>query len=95
MTSVEMLSPLLGDALIDVQAQHGVGFDECTITHVDVQKNDISFYISSPSRERHFLVRFRGVLPSHLYRVRWNQSKVRSVSGNELLRSGLEVGPLE
>jgi hypothetical protein len=95
MTSIEMLSPLLGDALIDVHARRGVGFDECTITDVKVQKEDISFHISSPSRERHFLIRFRGVQPSHRYHIRLNRSRVRLVSGKDLLKSGLEVGPLE
>jgi hypothetical protein len=42
MTSVEMLSPQFGDALIDLHAQQGVGFDECTISNVEVQGNAIS-----------------------------------------------------
>ena len=95
MTTVEMLSPVLGDALIDMKAERSVGFDECTITDVEVQGNEISFHLSFPSKQRHFLVRFRGVQPSRQYRVRWNRSESRSVSGDQLLNSGLEVGPLE
>jgi hypothetical protein len=95
MTSVEMLSPILGDALIDADAQQGAGFDECTITNVEVHGDEISFQISSSAKERHFQVRFRGVQASHQYRVRWNRSEARSVSGAQLIQSGLEVGPLE
>src|ERR1700677_4145301 len=61
MTSVEILQPMLGDALIDVKAGRGVGFDECTITETEIHANTISFHLSSTSRDRGFLVRFRGV----------------------------------
>jgi hypothetical protein len=95
MTSVEMLSPQFGDALIDLNAQQGAGFDECSIANVDVQGDAISFSVSSPSSRRRFLVRFRGVQSSRLYRVRWNRSEIQSVSGDRLIKNGLEVGPLE
>ena len=95
MTSVEILSPVFGDALIDADAQQGAGFDECTITNVEVHGGEISFQISSAAKERHFLVRFQGVQASRQYRVRWNRSEARSVSGAQLIQSGLQVGPLE
>ena len=61
MTSVEIMSPKFGDALIDLHAQRGVGFDQCTITDVDITGDTISFRIFSSARERQFLVRFRGI----------------------------------
>jgi hypothetical protein len=94
MTSVEIMSPALGDAFIDATAQRGVGFDECTITDVDVEGNDISFSISSSSRQRHFRVRFRGLQPGRLYRIRWNGGKAQSFDSRQLISAGLEVGPL-
>jgi hypothetical protein len=95
MTSVEMLSPVLGDGLIDVAAQQGAGFDECTITGVEARGDEISFQISSAAMDRRFLVRFRGAQASKQYRVRWNSSEARLVSGEQLVKRGLEVGPLE
>ncbi len=95
MTSVEILAPRIGDALIDLHAKQGAGFDECTISDVDVQGNAISFRISSPAKQRRFLIRFRGAQPSHEYRLRWNGSQARSSSGDRLIRNGFEVGPLE
>jgi hypothetical protein len=95
MTSVELLWPALGDAFIDAEARQGAGFDECTITDVEVQRNAISFRISSDAMDRHFLVRFRGVKASQQYQVRWNGGDAQTVSGERLLKQGLEVGPLE
>jgi hypothetical protein len=95
MTSVEMLAPVLGDALIDASAQQGAGFDECTITNVEVRGEEISFEITSTAADRRFLVRFRGVQASRQYRVSWNGREARTVSGEQLLKRGLEVGSLE
>ena len=94
MTSVEILSPKLGDALIDVRAKRGSGFDECTITDVDVQGNSLSFRIASASRQRKFLIRFRGLDPAQEYRVRWNGGKTQSFSGAQLAEQGFLAGPL-
>ncbi len=94
MTSVELLSPELGDAMIDLNAKRGVGFDECTIDAVDVQDDAISFYLSSAARERNFQVRFRGAQVSRRYRVRWNGGPVHEISGRSLSKDGVTIGPL-
>jgi hypothetical protein len=52
MTSVEILQPTVGDALIDIRAGEVVGIDECTIR--------ISSHLSS-SRDRTILARFHGI----------------------------------
>ena len=93
MTSVEIMSPKLGDALIDLHAEGGAGFDECSITDVQVAGDTISFRIFSPSRERRFLVRFRGIDPARQYRIVWNGNATESFSGALLLKEGLLVGP--
>jgi hypothetical protein len=95
MTSVEILSPTLGDALIDVKAGRGAGFDECTVTFVEVRGNTISFHLSSDSRQRRLLVRFHGVEPTRKYQVRWNGNALQSVSGAELIKNGFLAGPLK
>jgi hypothetical protein len=94
MTTVEMLSPEIGDALIDVDARRGVGFDECTITSVDIKGDAISFWISSPSRQRRFLIRFRGISPTHRYRICWNGRETETIGGDQLAKDGLLLGPL-
>ena len=95
MTSVEIMQPAVGDALIDVDARRGVGFDECSLRDVDVQPGALSFRIDSPARDRDFLVRFRGVQASRSYKVRWNDGAPQIVSGAVLLQDGLRVGPLK
>jgi hypothetical protein len=95
MTSVELLSPRFGDALIDLDAKRGAGFDECTITDVEVRGDEVSFRVSSPSKQRRFLIRFRGIDPSHQYHIRWNGNKAQSISGDQLIKSGFVSGPLE
>jgi hypothetical protein len=95
MTSVEIMSPELGDALIDLHARRGAGFDECSITDVEYERDTISFQISSQSRERRFLVRFRGIDPARRYRIVWNGNATDGHPGAGLLKEGLLVGPLK
>jgi hypothetical protein len=95
MTSVEIMSPELGDALIDLHARRGAGFDECSITEVEVEGDTISFRIFSQSRERRFLVRFRGIDPARQYRIVWNGNETDGLPGAGLLKEGLLVGPLK
>ena len=95
MTSVEIMSPKLGDALIDLDARRGAGFDQCSVNDVDVAADTISFRIASHARERQFLVRFRGVDPARQYRIVWNGNRTDGLSGARLLEEGLLVGPLQ
>jgi hypothetical protein len=95
MTSVEIISPEIGDAMIDVRAQRGAGFDECSITDVGITGGVISFRIFSHSRERRFLVRFRGMDPASQYRIVWNGNTTESFPGARLLKEGLLVGPIK
>lgn len=95
MTSVEIMSPKLGDALIDLDARRGAGFDQCSVNDVDVAGDTISFRIASHSRERQFLVRFRGIDPARQYRIAWNGNRMDGLSGARLLEKGLVVGPLQ
>jgi hypothetical protein len=95
MTSVEIISPKFGDALIDLHAQRGVGFDQCSITDVNITGDTISFHIFSSARERQFLVRFRGIDAGRQYRIVWNGNAIEGVAGAELLKNGRLVGPLK
>lgn len=94
MTSVEIMQPALGDALIDASAAQGVGFDECTVTDVAITGESISFDLQSSDTRRTFLVRFRGLRPAQRYQVRWNGPSSVSRTGQELMSEGLRVGPI-
>jgi hypothetical protein len=95
MTSVEILLPAYGDAFIDLHAGRGVGFDQCTITDVEIAGDTISFRISSSARQRQFLVRFRGIDAKRQYRIVWNGNTSERVAGSGLLKNGQLVGPLK
>jgi hypothetical protein len=60
MTSVEILQPTVGDALIEIRAGEVAGIDECTIAATKVHADLVSSQLSS-SRDRTLLVRFHGV----------------------------------
>jgi hypothetical protein len=94
MTSVEIMSPMLGDAFIDLRKGKGVGFDECSLGNLNIRGTAISFDIHSPAKQRTFLVRFGGVSPSERYRIAWNGRPVREISGRELIANGFRVGSL-
>lgn len=94
MTSVEMMSPELGDALIDLKAGKAVGFDGCAISDLRIRSGEIAFHIASPAKQRQWIVHFAGVDPSQQYRISWNDRPDETVSGQELLTNGYRVGPL-
>ncbi len=94
MTSVEMLQPVLGDALVDVTSGQGAGFDECTLTGVTVRGREIHFELASSNRERKFQVRFRGLAAQGDYRVSWNRQPSVMIQAQNLARDGIAVQPL-
>ena len=94
MTSVELLQPILGDALIDLAAGQGAGFDECTVTGIEVHGRDLHFNLTSSNRDRPFQVRFRGVAGEGNYNIRWNGRPPVVVSARILARDGITVPPL-
>lgn len=95
MTSVEMLTPRLRDALIDVKNKAGAGFDECTVEDVEVRGTAISFRIDSPLKGRTFHVRFRGVDPALTYQLSWNGGQPQLFQGEQLIENGVEVAQVE
>lgn len=94
MTSVEIMSPMLGDAYIDIKTGHGAGFDECSLRDLRISSTDITFDIESPAKQRTFTVRFGGVNPSQRYRIFWNGGPAHEVAGSDLLANGYRVGPI-
>jgi rhamnogalacturonyl hydrolase YesR len=94
MTSIEMMSPTLGDAFIDVKEHKAVGFNECSIRSLRVDSSRIDFNIESPTPQRIFVVRFAGIEPEKQYRISWNGGPVQAISGRDLITNGYRVGPL-
>jgi hypothetical protein len=94
MTSVEIMSPLLGDAYIDLNTGDGVGFDECSIRNIRIEGERVDFDIESVAKQRTFVVRFSGVNPSSKYFIRWNGRMVHEIAGDELIKFGYRIGPL-
>jgi hypothetical protein len=94
MTSVEIMSPVLGDALIDLKTGVGVGFDDCSVENLRVEPGRIAFDIKSPAKRRAFIVLFHGVDPSQRYQIVRNGRSAHEISGGDLMENGYRVGPL-
>lgn len=93
MTSVEMLSPVLGDAFINLTSGNGVGFNACSIRNLKIAEDTISFDLDTFPLNRTVTVRFAGVNKNTQYQVRWNEGPPKSVSGSALLQNGLTIRP--
>ena len=91
MTSVEIMSPALGDAFINLKEKDGVGFNACSLQNVTVAGHSISFDLETFPSLRSIRVRFSGVDPHAKYRVIWNGSHSSMVDGNTLARDGYVV----
>src|SRR5579883_2729 len=91
MTSVEIMSPALGDDYIDVKSAKAVGFDECSIRDLHIENNKIAFRFESPAKLRTFLVRFANVDSAKQYSISWNNGPEHIVSGRTMLADGYLV----
>lgn len=91
MTSVEIMSPRLGDAFIDLARQAGVGFNACFIHDVLVNGAYGSFHIERLRPMSSATVHFSGVDPSADYSVAWNGHKPQKIRGAILAREGSVV----
>ena len=92
MTSVEMMSPTLGDAFIDLEKKQGAGFNACSLRHVTVQGHSISFDVDTFPAMRSVNVRFSGVDKHARYQITWNGSHSSTVDGATLARDGYNAG---
>jgi hypothetical protein len=92
MTSVEMMSPTLGDAFIDLEKKQGAGFNACSLRHVTVQGHSISFDVDTFPAMRSVNVRFSGVDKHARYQITWNGSHSSTVDGVTLARDGYNAG---
>jgi hypothetical protein len=88
MTSVEIMSPILGDALVNVSQKHGAGFNAASLTNLQINGTAISFDLKGVAELRAALVKFSGVDPQATYRITCNGSEPITVTGNDLQREG-------
>ncbi|MFN8062421.1 MAG: hypothetical protein U0Q12_24930 [Vicinamibacterales bacterium] len=93
MTSVEMMSPVLGDAFVDVARRHGVGFNASTVTGVRVSGVEIAFDLKRAEPARPLRVRFAGIDRGKRYRLIVNGRPAVEVAGDVLSSDGFEVTP--
>lgn len=91
LTSVEMMSPALGDAFINLKEKQGVGFNACSLRNVTVTGPSISFDLETFPASRSIKLRFSGVDPHAKYKITWNGSHSSMVDGNVLARDGYTV----
>jgi hypothetical protein len=93
MASVEMMSPILGDAFVNVARSHGVGFNACTLENLQIQGTSISFHLKTARPGQQVGVSFAGIDPRASYKLAVNGSKPVTVSGQRLASEGFRVAP--
>jgi hypothetical protein len=88
MTSVEIMSPILGDAFINLEKKQGAGFNACSLRNVTVKGHLISFNLETFPASRPVKMRFSGVDTHARYQITWNGSHSSTVDGDALARDG-------
>jgi hypothetical protein len=91
MTSVEIMSPVLGDASIDLKRQSGVGFNTCSVHNVTIRAHSISFDLDAAPSLSVANIKFFGVDRNARYRILWNGHTSEEIRGEALARSGYSV----
>jgi len=91
MTSVEIMSPALGDAFINLQKKEGIGFNACSLRNVTVTGHSVSFDLETFPASRPAKIRFSGVDTHAKYQITWNRSHFSVVDGGALARDGYNV----
>jgi hypothetical protein len=91
MTSVEIMSTTLGDAFINLERKHGVGFNACSLRDVKVAGNAVSFQVDALPELHRLTVRFAGVDRRAQYQIACNHAKPATVSGDVLSSSGFVI----
>jgi hypothetical protein len=93
MTSVEIMSSLLGDAFVDVRRKHAVGFNGCTLKNLKISATTISFDVEAMPRLRELVVRFAGINQKTRYSLVINQKGPVAIAGDRLSRDGYVLEP--
>jgi hypothetical protein len=93
MTSVEIMSPVLGDAFINLQTKQGIGFNACSLHNITATGDSISFDLKTFPASRPVKIRFSGVDPHAKYRITWNGRHSSLVDGGTLARDGYDARP--
>lgn len=88
MTTVEIMSPILGDAFVNISQKYGAGFNAASLTNLRINGTAISFDLKGVPELRVALVKFSGVDPQVSYRITCNGSEPITVTGNDLQREG-------
>lgn len=88
MTSIEIMSPMLGDAFVDVSRRQAVGFNAVTLRNLRIEGSTISFDLHGVPELRTVLVKFAGIDPRGRYQLVSNGSEPIAIKGEDLSRDG-------
>jgi hypothetical protein len=88
MTSVEIMSAMLGDAFIDVARQQAVGFNASTLRNLKVSGHAIAFDVEALPNLKTLHIRFAGLTPSTIYWLAINKKRPVAIIGDQLARDG-------
>jgi hypothetical protein len=88
MTSIEIMSPMLGDAFIDVSRKHGVGFNANSLRNLKISGDSISFDLDAMPKLKKVEVRFASVNQRTAYKITVNRKEPVTVTGDVLNRDG-------
>ena len=88
MTSVEIMSDRLGEAFVDVQRKHAVGFDGCTVKRLKISGNTIFLDIEALPRLHELNIRFAGINQKVRYKLAVNGKDPVAIEGQKLVREG-------
>jgi hypothetical protein len=91
MTSVEIMSPMLGDVFIDISRRQGVGFNASSLHDLKISGNSISFALEAMPELKNLTIRFMGVDPGATYKIVVNQGGPVTAKGDQLLRNGFAL----
>lgn len=95
MTSVEILSAVMGDGLIDLQHDAAACLNACSFRNLKIsseaQGTVISFGVTTIPVSRTLHLRFAGLQADKRYQIVWNGNANAWVAGSRLLRDGFEL----
>ncbi len=91
MTSIEMMSPELGDAFIDLRTRQAAGFNACSLRHVTFENHSISFDLDTFPASRAVTIKFSGVDARAHYRITANGIQSGLIDGSRLATDGYKT----
>ncbi len=92
MASIEMMVDRLGDAYVNLNHKHGIGFNACTLDGLEITDRKISLNLKGVPewKNRKAILKFEGCDPSKEYQLKINNEEIGKFKG-ERLTQGVAV----